>query len=325
VIDPERFLEYIAVHPVLYHVTPARNVEPIRKEGLRPGSELGVSTLDNFFKPRPGHTHLIKYRDVPVVEVLGDPRVFAVDLSALDPELIDPDEDMVAERFPEVVSIPPPRRQMEGEEEASGQEGERARWAGSIPDFDRSEVTERSLTEGRIAYRGTIPPAALALVDVRSPVLAGFLSGLSPEFREALPPSPPTSGWRSEVERGRIVATNMARGVLRTVGQQIPMPVADGRETRATADHLVRLSRTLGRGGKINEAAAAREARLVIEKLGEFDEHPVSDVDKAQDAAMCAARLADIMIELPSGGTEDAARIVAAAFEGGRSVVREQE
>ena len=88
-----------------------------------------------------------------------------VDLAALSPELIDRDEDMVGERFPELVAEQPPRREMTGDLEAPGQAGALARWADETAGFDRSEVTARSLECKRIAYRGVIPPVALTLPD----------------------------------------------------------------------------------------------------------------------------------------------------------------
>ena len=94
----------------LFHVTPAENVEAINREGLRPGSELGKSTRDDFFKTRPGHVYLIGQLDLPIVEVGPEPRVFRVHLDQLDPDLIDPDEDMVSEKFPDAVPGTAPQR-----------------------------------------------------------------------------------------------------------------------------------------------------------------------------------------------------------------------
>ena len=125
--------------------------------------------------------YLTVWRFVSLVRVDGEPRVFEVTLSALNPELVDPDEDVVAENYDElfrdVVRLAPPTREVTEEgEEVPGQEGDRARWAGSISTFADSAVTVRSLDYGRISYRGTIPPTALR--ELRCPVVrAGSVSG----------------------------------------------------------------------------------------------------------------------------------------------------
>src|SRR4029077_7367040 len=96
----------------------APNVDSILRDGLRPGSDVGVSTLDNFFTTRRGRVYLIRQREIPIVEV-DDPRVIAVELAGRDHRLVDPDEDIVAEKFPDLVSVEPPARVLDdsGEEE----------------------------------------------------------------------------------------------------------------------------------------------------------------------------------------------------------------
>jgi RNA:NAD 2'-phosphotransferase (TPT1/KptA family) len=42
-----------AGQPFLFHVTSAENVETIKREGLRPGRELGKSTRDDFLEHAP--------------------------------------------------------------------------------------------------------------------------------------------------------------------------------------------------------------------------------------------------------------------------------
>jgi hypothetical protein len=138
----------------MFHVTAARNVRNILRDGLRPGSDIGISTLDNFFRTRRDHVYLISQREVPIVDV-EDPRVIAVDMAPLDHRLVDPDEDAVAEKFTEMAAVEPPIRALnESGEEMPGQVGARADWADTTPGFDRSEVTERSIKAGRLAYRG---------------------------------------------------------------------------------------------------------------------------------------------------------------------------
>jgi hypothetical protein len=113
-----------AGQPFLFHVTSAENVEAIKREGLRPGSELGKSTRDDFFRTRPGHVYLIRQLDLPIVEVGPKPRVFRIDLDQLDPDLIDPDEDMVSEMFSDAVPEKAPRRVRRTEQRTAGTGGE---------------------------------------------------------------------------------------------------------------------------------------------------------------------------------------------------------
>jgi hypothetical protein len=322
VIDADHLRTYVATHPYLVHVTPQPNVRSILEKGLVPGSELGVTTRGGFFKTRGDHTYLIKERDIPIVDVCAEPTVIRVSLSALDPALIDPDEDIIAERYPGRVSSPPPMREMDGEHEAPGQDGARARWADSIPDFDRrSDLTELSLNEGRISYRGMIPATALTLHPVRSPTIAGFLSGLPADIRAALEDPPPTSGWRNEVQRARVIVTEMARCVLSAAGVDLDFRVADAREVRSTSDRLTKVSCELAREGRMSEAEAVRRARGVVQELASFDRHPVSDVDKAQDAAIRAADLAAVVAEIGDAERPGALEAARAALTAAASVV----
>jgi hypothetical protein len=222
VLDADRFAEILKAVPRLYHVTRATNVERIKVEGLRPGSEMGV-TRDDFFSTRPGHVYLLGLKDVPIVEVAGEPAVFAVDLAALDPALIDPDEDMVQQRFPELVSVTAPRRSLTPDgAEYPGQGGALARWAERTPGFDRSEVTEQSLSaHQRLAYRGIIPTEALTPVSISSTALEAFREALPPPIADALPQSPPWGGWRIEVTRARVLVAGCIRAALQAVGSDI--------------------------------------------------------------------------------------------------------
>ncbi len=295
-IERHRYDELIAIAPVMFHVTAARNVSDILRDGLRPGSDIGISTLDNFFRTRPGHVYLIKQREVPIVDV-EDPRVIAVDLAALDHRLVDPDEDLVAEKFPEMVSIEPPMRALnDAGEEEPGQVGARAAWADTTPGFDRSEVTERSIEEGRLAYRGVIPPDALQEVTILSPSILGFVTDLPDDLRSHVSTDTPRfSGWRSEVERSRAIVRTIVLAVLRAVGEQVEIRVCDPADVRATAHRLIRVAAAVARRGELNDAEAVAQARHVVEMLGDLMGFPLSDLDQAQDAARAAGRLTGVL------------------------------
>lgn len=266
------------------------------RDGLRPGSEIGISTLDNFFRTRRDHVYLIKQREVPIVDV-EDPRVIAVDLAVLDHRLVDPDEDLVAEKFPEMVSIEPPMRALnDSGEEEPGQVGARAAWADTTPEFDRSEVTERSIKEGRLAYRGVIPPGAVAEVRIPSSSILGFETDLPDDLRSHVSTDTPRfNGWRSEVERSRAIVRTTVLAVLRAVGEQVEIRVSDPAHVAATAHRLIRVAAALARRGEFSDAEAVARARHVVEMLSDLRGFPLSDLDQAQDAARVAGRLTSVL------------------------------
>ena len=78
--------------PFMFHVTQADPVPAILAGGLRPGSELGISTKDGFFKTREGHVYLGNLTILALVEVAGTRAYLQIDLRKLDPALIDPDD-----------------------------------------------------------------------------------------------------------------------------------------------------------------------------------------------------------------------------------------
>jgi len=295
-IDPDCYDGLIAIAPVMFHVTPARNVSAILSDGIRPGSDVGVSTLENFFRTRRDHVYLIRQREIPIVDA-EDPRVIAVDLAALDHRLVDPDEDTVAEKFPEMVSVEPPARVLNGSgEEEPGQVGARAAWADATPGFDRNAVTERSIKEGRLAYRGVIPPGALQEVTIPSPSILGFVTDLPDDLRSLLSTDTPRfGGWRREVERSRAIVRTIVLAVLRAVGEQVEIRVCDPADVPPTAHSLIRVAAVLARRGELNYAEAVAEARRVVEMLGDLMGFPLSDLDQAQDAARAAGRLTSVL------------------------------
>jgi hypothetical protein len=95
-IDREALVTHIDEHgPFLYHVTSADNRGAILDSGLRPGSELGRSVRDDFFRTRRGHVYLCdRRRGVPVVRVNGERLTLQVDLRLLHPACFDTDEDV---------------------------------------------------------------------------------------------------------------------------------------------------------------------------------------------------------------------------------------
>jgi hypothetical protein len=318
VLDPDKLATFIEVCPVLCHVTPASNIERIQREGLRPGSEIDVITRDDFFSTRPGHTYLIGLGDVPIVEVGAEPRVFAVDLAALDPTLINPDEDMVAERFPGMVAVSPPHREMNEGVEVHGQRGRRAGWAEATLGFDRSEVTERSLFEGRrIAYRGVVPPEALTLLSTPSPVLAAFEGALSKDLGASVSALPFSRGWRVEVARSQVLARESVCGVLRTVGFDVEVQAGGPDQARATCERLRPVIRRLRQvEGRFAEADAVRAGQAAIEAVQALSgDGPRSDLPTAAEISRSAAAAVNALGCLPVFGRDLARQVALDAYD----------
>jgi hypothetical protein len=316
VIDQTAWDKFILANPVLFHVTPHENVESILRDGLRPGSEMDKTTRRDFFQTRKGRTYLIGFGEVPIVDMGPvESRVFAVELAHLDPALVDPDEDMVAERFPGMVAVPPPTRKMDGDEEAPGQRGARAKWADTTSDFDRSRVTEGSLTEGRrMAYRGVIPPAALSLMDTRSRVVTAFAAKLPDCLDVAVQAIPLEGGWRTEVERARSLAVDLAHGVRDAAQAETDICSDDAYSAIETSERLRAEARQLSRAARFDDASALRHVADVIQLLSDLHDLPLSDLVEAVQIAAGAASLAQDIMNLTSTRPAYADSVVAAAL-----------
>jgi hypothetical protein len=165
-VDLEAHIE--AHGPWLFHATSLEVLGAILVEGLRPGSEVGRSNAEGFHRTRPGHVYLSELSQIRGLQLAGDlpGELIGADLSRLNPGRIDPDEDMVqhawlfeGERW---VSAEPPIFETGWEEGPNG-EGTLAYWAETTLGFDAPDVTKRSLTRGRVSYRGVIGPEALEI------------------------------------------------------------------------------------------------------------------------------------------------------------------
>jgi hypothetical protein len=273
-LEPEPFDRYQREKsPLLFHVTTSDAVESILREGLRPGSELTARMWEGFFATRPGHVYLTGLNDVAVIQVRGEPRILAVDLSQLDPALVDPDEDIVAHHLALMVDADPPERRLKEGVEAPGQSGGRATWADTTPGFDRSEVTERSLFEHqRVSYRGTIPPQALQLVDAPSQPVSALVDGLSQRLGELRPP-PPAGMALTEAARVRVLGDQLIRGLLTAAEIVGPCDVRDHDAAEATSEELRWRAAELRRGDleDIRRSVIVSAAAEVANQVGELD------------------------------------------------------
>jgi hypothetical protein len=309
----------------LFHVTAAENVAAILGEGLRPGTELGRTTRADFFQPRPGHVYLVKQADVAVIEVLGEPRVLAVELVHLDPALIDPDEDIVKDHLAGMVMTAPPQREMTGCVELPGQAGRLAEWADGTPDFDRSEITERSLFEHeRISYRGSIPAAAITEVDVRSEHLTLFLREIGAIVDHDFGTPPPAGMALTEAARARALAEALVHGLLATVDcADLEVDLSEHDSASRTASRLRGIAAGMRRGdfAEIRRSLVVSAAEAIAEQAAEFDPIVVRfALDGALDIADVCAREVREIFDADVLSAEQAVEIISAAMARVRDV-----
>ena len=211
-IDPEYLQHYIQRRGHrLHHVTSRAAAPSIEEQGLVPGSQLGHRLHGGFFATRADHVYLCDLLSIPVIKVRGERALFMVDLTMLDPDLMDPDEDSVQQSYwspggpwlPPEVTAPPERKTDESQVEISGQDGALAAWADEAPGFDAPEITAKALDQGRLSYRGVIPPEALE--EIHHPSEASEFFGIAARAALGdglrLPVSPPLGYYTTEVER----------------------------------------------------------------------------------------------------------------------------
>lgn len=149
--DPKWLDSYMEKNgPYLYHITDPENVPSILQHGLIPWDQLGDRGTPQdhgtpFLRPRPGHTYL-RYESDPLNEHHPNySGLLKVDLSKLDPERLNPDEDSM-------VDGPGWRDKGESLGDIAQTEG-----------WSDPKHTQRSLEKGKktVAYEGTIPPDAI--------------------------------------------------------------------------------------------------------------------------------------------------------------------
>lgn len=145
------------------------------------------------------------------MEVAGPRAYLQVDLSNVDPALIDPDEDQVQSSFDRRaggwVAEPPPVLPEGTDPEEAGRA--LATWADTTEGFDAREVTAKSLESGRIAYRGTIPADATSVVTFLSegPQLFHDAAQQALSARDlGLTPPPELGFYKTEVARAVALA-----------------------------------------------------------------------------------------------------------------------
>jgi hypothetical protein len=262
----------------MFHVTRADAVAAILAEGLRPGSERGVTSKGGFFKTRQGHVYLGNLLSLAIVEVAGRRAYLQVDLSKLEPALIDPDEDQVQSSFDRRgggwVTEPPPVLPEGTDPEEAGQA--LATWADTTEGFDAPEVTAKSLESGRISYRGTIPADAITVVtflsegpqlfhDAAQQTLSDRIVGLTP---------PPELGfYKTEVARALALARSLIRSAAESVGEPADPLLPEWPQSEhaiPTRDLLIRAARERVQAGELARAEVLRAAKHVAGAVPEL-------------------------------------------------------
>jgi hypothetical protein len=197
----------------MFHITSARFVGDILREGLVPGNERSYVTPEGFHRPRADHVYLCDLLTTAIVEFPGPRALLLVDLRELTAERVDPDEDMVqlaARNGHPWVDVDPPVCRVDHDfKELPGQDGALAAWADTTPGFDNPEVTRRSLDGGRIAYRGTVPARAVEVWRYASRPGAQFLATLNelqPTLAAGLGEAPDEGFYMTEVARALLMS-----------------------------------------------------------------------------------------------------------------------
>jgi hypothetical protein len=259
--------------PFMFQATQADPVPALVAGGLRPGSELGISTKDGFFKTREGHVYLGSLTILALVEVAGTRAYLQIDLSKLDPALIDPDQDQVQGSFDRKgggwVAKPPPVTSREGDPEAVGQA--LADWAEATEGFDAPEVTAKSLESGRVSYCGIIPPEAIQVVTFRSEGPELFHQGVVQALNDPrvnLTPPPPLGFYKTEVARALALARSLIASAAESVGEPAGRLLPDWPHSEHaiyTRDLLIGAARDRARAGQLVPADSLRAAQHVAE------------------------------------------------------------
>jgi hypothetical protein len=318
-IDEAAWHEYVALHPLLFHVTPEANLAGILADGLKPGSDLGLAVRSDFFAARPHHSYLIQPEHIPIVDVNAEPRVVAILLAQLDPARVDPDEDMVMERFPDAVAVPPPSRRCDPDgRELPGQVGMLASWADSTPGFDRSAVTERSLRDGgRMSYRGVIPREAISEVFIPSNAIAAFVGELDDGIGSSALAVPHRSTPSVEIERSRTLARATALEICALFGQgNVLISLDDHFAARAAPGTLRGVAIALFHGDRHEEGAvvvALSDALGIATRFSGYA--PRSDLDTAAHLAAASAEAVNRLARVAGVGALLAAKVAEDAVQ----------
>jgi hypothetical protein len=280
-IDCEALVAHIHEHgPFLFHVTSADNREAILNSGLRPSSELGRVVRDDFFRTRRGHVYLCdRRRGVPVVRVNGERLTIQVDLRLLEPACFDTDEDVpyIQQRFQakKWFDVPPPERQMvDGETEAPGQAGRLADWAESIREFDEPRFAARSLAGGRVAYRGTIAPVALEVVELPSEVVEAFASRAREHLGTNIGVVPSLALDVVEVNRVRAIARSVLDAGLEVLSEpslKLDTDLSDPMTAHYLDERIRRFGLQQNRAGRSEARDVAIALADVAEAVADFE------------------------------------------------------
>jgi len=321
-VDADVLAAHVADHgPYLFHVTEAEHQVSIMRDGLRQGSELARYVRDDFFRTRPGHVYICDRRSVAVVP---ERLTLRVDLRRLDPACFDTDEDVpyIQQRFQGQKwfdSKPPERRMLDDNEtEAPGQAGRLVAWAESIEELDAPEFAARSLAGGRVAYRGTIPPEAVEVVELTSEVVEAFVKRACELLEmEDVGPVPTLAFNEVEASRALAIAQQVLDARMEALGRP-PLSTDTDLSHPMSAYHLEDDIRRFGyERNHVGEwerrdlaFSLADLAQAVYELDAALGWNPEACVSIALNAASCLPHIAS------ADGDESAAKLARAAVAG---------
>jgi hypothetical protein len=263
------------------------------------------------------------------VDVDGERATFRVDLTALDPERVGVDEDIPYEA--EFHGQPPwyptsaPRMEIDGDGgPVPGQTG-LAAWAESIVGFDGPEHAQKSLAAGRISYLGTIPPSAVALVEIPSPVVEAFAAHpdvIVHDDGEGAASGVLISHQDVEFRRAETIATTILDAGLIALGQSPSDPVASENRVafHTIARNLERLTLEFARAQKFDDSDLAKMLGDLAAELGavlpEAGWNRPACVTLVESAASCLPGIAAV------AGFDAAQRVATAAIPHSRAPQR---
>lgn len=156
-VDPKWWEEYTERTPHAYHGTDSWNADSIAMHGLVPDS---ASQYDGRLAPSPEHVYMTTEPQEAIwhSENHDDPEVVSIDLSQLDPALVEADEDWAANNV-ENYGLRDFATWMTETPDEYG----RANWYHNYerPEDDR-QISQDSVENGSFAYRGVVPPLAIS-------------------------------------------------------------------------------------------------------------------------------------------------------------------
>lgn len=178
-VTPRAFNKEIPIKPRYgYHGTSLAKAQRILREGLKSWDSEDVDQVHgnpyeiDFFEPRPGHVYISLDPAIAMESTAdlslndmgteGGPALLRIDLSQLDPQKINPDED----GHPQAGEYDSWEQAVE-DSQGDWQWDTLGQWAEQTGfGDDPSETVEQLNNYSSLAYQGIVPPSAIELMDI---------------------------------------------------------------------------------------------------------------------------------------------------------------